>query len=646
MASMDELLDRAFQLAHFIHRDEEVAKCIALKAAETLDAALLKDDKRRYYLLRRNSRSKVSLGELARLQCLVFVESEQYERHREQEGQASGQPLNQETMIVHFVKHLVRITVRRKSLYVTLGISRLLHNYSTADTVELYGVVLQSADRVPDDDYFRACKATLMRELKERFGGLLNVTRGARGEERFVTHDNPSRFVTLVHECLRQFTPWGTRCVVPENFNAQTGELPELQFYGNDPDEEHPIEANRFHATLDPVCFDRLVKSLGREAPEKRLEIPMFAFGQVEDGDAGRGPAAMSENLPPTLSHKDRRLMTQHLERQSRRRKNSMGGTLRVLVDGEECARLDGERNDQTRFDISDGAELIEVRATDTQGELLLAAHMLEYEILRNALKPQQVEFAPEGGQRLALTITPTGEAAGSVEIRYFVPSYSLLSRFKSWFWPSGDGNWLKPVLVYALLLIAAGLLFNRLARKEGGNEIVVVVPSPSPSVTVTPTPVEQPSPLLSPSPPAPEEFLAVDLRASKSSGLENLTRSQREENAVSSLLAAKKLFIEAKGSSVATQFGELLKQRLQSKVKFVFTESSNDAEIALKLTVKPSDQRIVVEASIVNANGEVFWPLTPGFRARQYTGNQEKIIAQMSLDLLSDIQQLEQKQK
>ena len=41
---------------------------------------------------------------------------------------------------------MVRITARRNSFYVTLGLSRLLYNYSTAETMELYNLIIQDPD--------------------------------------------------------------------------------------------------------------------------------------------------------------------------------------------------------------------------------------------------------------------------------------------------------------------------------------------------------------------------------------------------------------------------------------------------------------------------------------------------------------------
>src|SRR5215510_4865583 len=167
-ALTEESLARAFQLAYFIHGDKETALNIVTEAFAKLEVAAAAQDKRLYYTPTGRAtraerfRTKVSVGELHLLQRLVYVESEPYERHAEQSP-------DEEDMLIYFIKHLVRITVRRNSFYVTLGLSRLLHNYSTADTMEMYDVLVQDPGRVRDDYYYRSRKGRLMKELKERF---------------------------------------------------------------------------------------------------------------------------------------------------------------------------------------------------------------------------------------------------------------------------------------------------------------------------------------------------------------------------------------------------------------------------------------------------------------------------------------------
>jgi len=200
--SPDELPNRAFQLAYFLHRERNTALEIVTRALNKLQLAATAQGKRLYYRLTgrpdsRKARSKVSLGEPHLLQRLVYVESEQYERLKEAAdvaGQTNGAiPARQSDLVVFFIKHLVRITTRRNSFYVTLGLSRLLYNYTTAETMDLYNLVIQDPDRVHDDYYYRSRKALLLKELKDRFGELVEVAKGARGEQRWRAAADSSR---------------------------------------------------------------------------------------------------------------------------------------------------------------------------------------------------------------------------------------------------------------------------------------------------------------------------------------------------------------------------------------------------------------------------------------------------------------------
>src|SRR2546423_6418549 len=223
--SPNELPDRAFQLAWFLHRERKTAIEIATRALNKLQLAATAQGKRLYYRLTgradaRKARSKVSMGEPHLLQRLVYIESEEYERQKEAAAQdlhanSGATPARQSDLVVFFIKHLVRITTRRNSFYVTLGLSRLLYNYTTPETMELYNLVIQDPERVHDDYYYRSRKSLLLKELKEHFGALVEVAKGPRGEQRWQAEYN-SRHASLVRECLLWFTPWATPCVVPE----------------------------------------------------------------------------------------------------------------------------------------------------------------------------------------------------------------------------------------------------------------------------------------------------------------------------------------------------------------------------------------------------------------------------------------------
>ena len=280
------------------------------------------------------------------MQRLVYVESEQYERLKESAAQASQtngtNPASQTDLVVFFIKHLVRITTKRNSFYVTLGLSRLLYNYSTTETMNLYNLVIQDPDRVHDDYYYRSRKGLLLKELKGRFGELVEVAKGARGEQRWRAAEDSSRHAQLVRECLHWFTPWATPCAVPETLDPLNDTIAQLSFQGRLPDEEHEVEVNRIHAALHPECFARLTTANRLERPDERLELPHFFLADGDDGDDD------TRRTTPSLGEDELRIINDLLAQEATRRKvgtarfsaraggwNSTGANQRRAISGD-----------------------------------------------------------------------------------------------------------------------------------------------------------------------------------------------------------------------------------------------------------------------------------------------------------------------
>jgi hypothetical protein len=415
-----DLMDRAFDLAYFIHRDAELSLTITMQALAKLELAVEAQDRRRYYNLRgrvfsgkvQKLRTKVSVNEAHLLQRLVYIESEVHERRQEQSP--GGNELQEEDMIVRFVKHLVKIAVRRNSFYVTAGLSRLLYNYTTAEAMDIYGLVVQEPDRAKDDHYYRSRKKRLMEELQERFGGFLRTVRGNRGEERFQHSEDPSKMAGLVRECLDLFTPWNTRCVVPDRFDPTSDPLSQLLFQGGEPDNEHAVETRRIHSILHPDCFRRLSRALGFGTPDGRLAVPQFF---LENGTSNDNPRRGSRHRPPGLNEQQRRAVLEGLADLAARRRKVSTGLLSIRVDGVETAQLDPVRTSTVRLELPRGVESIEVYV-DT---LLLAVCLLSYGKHANA---QQCSIVLEGGQEISFEVSVLGdgqneESEALVEVCY-----------------------------------------------------------------------------------------------------------------------------------------------------------------------------------------------------------------------------------
>src|SRR5215475_7624043 len=120
----------------------------------------------------------------------------------------------------------------------------------------------------------------------------------------------------------------------------------------------------------------------------------------------------------------------------------------------------------------------------------------------------------------------------------------------------------------------------------------------------------------------------------------EPLTRSNRTQ--ATGLLEVKKVYLEISGAR-REQARQQLLTRLHADHKFSLTEDPGEADVALKVTVAALRQdRLALTAHLVDANGKVIWPLTPGAIGRKYEGPLEKVIATFSLELAADLRRLE----
>ncbi len=656
---IEESLARAFQLAYFIHGDKETALNIVTEAFAKLEVAVAAQDKRLYYTPTGRAaraerfRTKVSVSELHLLQRLVYIESEPYERRAEQSH--NGEFPDEEDMLIYFIKHLARITTRRNSFYVTLGLSRLLHNYSTAETMEMYNVLVQDPGRVRDDYYYRSRKGRLMKELKERFGDRLRVTRGARGEERFQTDEAPGERAELARECLREFTPWNTNCAIPEGLDPFTEEIHDLAFDGSDPDREHAVEVNRFHAMLHPDCFARLTRSLNFASPAERLTTPYFSMSKDRDQDPDRKPPRRSRRAP-RLDEAELNAVKDALAKRSSRRKTAAAGLLRVIVDGSERARLDLNRANRVRFEARETDELIEVRSADG---LLLATYLLTQDESREMRRPNQSSIVLEGGQRISFTMT--GDAGvETIDLSY---RETRLNRAAALYlrrlglaagdlWRASWGAAWKPALAFAaIVIVILGLTLywrghnepprEKTAENDKHSSKTPAPPSPHPGASPAPrdeikrhAPAPQrpsdDSPLIAQREPSPHEVL----------------RGERLATDGASLLAVKKVHVDPFGDDpIGKQFRDQLTSALRANRRFTLTANRDEADAVLKgkLTATRPEQASAT-VRLVNVKGDVLWPVKGPGAGKQYQGSVTTMASQIARDLLADMDRAERK--
>jgi hypothetical protein len=676
IVSPDELPNRAFQLAYFIHRERKTAVEIATRALNKLQLAATAQGKRLYYRLTgraeaRKARSKVSMGEPQLLQRLVYVESEEFERRKETAAQNphvddGAMPARQSDLLIYFIKHLVRITTRRNSFYVTLGVGRLLYNYTTPETMDLYNLVIQDPDRVHDDYYYRSRKGVLLKELKERFGGLIEIVKGPRGEQRWRASDEKPNHRELVSECLRWFTPWATSCVVPERFDPLSEPINELNFQGHHPDEEHEVEVNRIHAALHPDCFARLAAASGLAAPDERLELPYFFLANGDDDSDG------DSRTPPHLSEEELSTINNLLAREASRRKAASSGFLRVLVDGTEVAEINIAHFAVAQFAVDETAEVIDVYGADQSGPLLMATHLLE----AGGSGSRSFSVTIEGGQTISFAVNALRDDEGSAAgARVAVTFEDAISRKASStarrLWNSIVGeselkNWWKPVAAFgalALLLTVGWLVW---VKREGQNNLVHLTPTPAPTLAM-PSPaapeIVRPRDHAN-EPPIPKpknlEVVPAPLIGRRAKEGTDVRRTFVPDSPVSNqsddagtrgwnrdlmgkpLAEIQQLYLQPVGVNAANDsLINELRASFEEKGALQLADAGA-ADAALKTSVTKSNaagSNVVVLVRAVNANGYVIWPAGRRGGSWRYVGARSNVAARIVRDLTAEIE-------
>jgi hypothetical protein len=676
----EKWLEKAFQLGFFIHGDVEIAKQIAFNAMNKLEVASNAQYKRFYYTLEaRNSRNKVSMNDLQLLQRLVYVESESFEKEKEFTDQATEKDL-----LVYFVKHLIRITLKRNSFYVTLGLSRILHNYGTNEAMEIYNVVVQNPERVHDDYYYRSRKGVLMKELKNRFGEKLEIAQVNRGEQRFQTAGFSEMEAELVKNCLKSFTPWNTKIEFPEKFNPHLETIKSLCFEGSNADDEHRVELNRMHVLLNPETFQKVVDSLSFPLPQEKLEIPKFKMKRNNNSNEDE-----NGKNPPSLGVDELKEMSRRLEQEAARRKSASSGYFRILIDGVETAIFNSNEQGSQSFDFDkEFAELIEVYSIENGLDTLLVTYLMGGDD----------EFAPssillENGQKISFSFDNSICKVSYQETRF-------TRKIAAWWRKTtpliGEKSQISRSIAAAvglLLLIFIGLIWNLVYR--GQNQNVANLEKQEVNInsnSISSDSVQNSAPQQSileenkgrakevsqkpqitdqkiinrienkkPEPKKSEirkkernissienseiaeiseikKFPVIETRVDEVET--NTTRSVNESG--KSLKNIKYIYIEVSGDDkFGRQIGEQLMDKFNENKRFLAVNNKEKADGLLKVSVRrehdnSSDEKTFVTATVrlVNTDGYVVYPSKKKFSAWRYVGNATKIPERVVKDL------------
>jgi hypothetical protein len=411
------MLGDAFSLAYFVMPDRFCALEIVARAMEKLKVQRSRE-RRRFYWRGRSAESKIrkiSRPEEDALQWLVYLESEIYEREQEREGRQTGTD-----MTIRYVKHLSQLTTCVSSFYVNVGLNRLLRNYSTPETQQVYEFV---TEHYPGSEEYRKVKGKLMKQLATRFDRFLEVQQLQYRETRFEPDDSQESWQSLIEECLDRFTPWSSKgaCLLPPaSWNGHHTENG-IRF-ATHRDRADRVETSRCHWFMHPACYSWLAKRLGLDAPETKLSVPKFLLKSHIDGEGGnlhaarRGPEPLTTDELQVLQARFRSVDTRPREIEL--------APLKIVAHGALCARFNPTFDQSREFAIQAGTGLLEIRTDAADDEHLLAAHWIDY-TESSGIAGGEYAIPLKGGRELLLTVIPAkkeseqeGDATVIVEAR------------------------------------------------------------------------------------------------------------------------------------------------------------------------------------------------------------------------------------
>lgn len=642
MTSDNNLLKAASQLAYFILRDKEAAESSTAAAISRLNVVATAQSRRYYYVPGVTAkaygvRTKVTLGDSHLLQRLIYDETEPYERDQERNGL-----FDEERLLTHFIKHLVWATVKRNSFYVTLGVSRLLYRYTNLEAMDLHALILQNPSRIKEYDYWRSRKGQLMKEIKDRFGDLIAVTRRAHNEERFVAYDDSSRFAPHVKECLKTLMPWGTNCPLPADAAAVSGSIPSLEFNGDDPDAEHQIEISRMHAILHSDCFARLVAGLNLDPPDSRLEVPQFFCPTNHDhGDPIQG----EETKNKTMTSPDLNIIQAKLMEHERLLQRSKPQRLHLLAGRRQCGIMDLHAGSQANFRLDKDDDFIELRASAEEGGFSVALYPIDFTRLKEAGNVDEFTLALADGRKLAFFITPqrdeNDELIGAmVNVNYQASPWQSWKEHLSSLFAASIPSF-PYALAAALILTSmiAGLAFWRMTRFDSPeNAIAVNKPSGDQPTDSGTMPVHTPEQLASPGAKPVASGKQAQSTGSRPSTINpDAIRDPDVHSitAIKTLAEVSQIFIEITGNPASAK-------ALSDQLTLQFKASGRwepalkeDTNAALNVIIKPDGHTFHFQ--MVNAKGAIIWPLKAKWKT--YSGEAEEVAKQLVHDLLKAAQ-------
>ncbi|HKX26062.1 MAG TPA: hypothetical protein VJ302_00080 [Blastocatellia bacterium] len=466
-----------------IHRNEIVASQLVITAFLYLQGRVTQLEGRARKRVGRAM--KVFLDYPQIVQKLVFELSEKYEMAQEERH-----PCEVSTLLIRYIKALVSFYLDYNSYYVVVGQTRYFLDYAPRHLELLDREIAPDLLRGGDKQLTRVQKQ-IYGELVRRFKDRLKQSSDGRRKYAFELMKNPDQYVDLAREALSRFNLW----ISPPDLRQGRIGKSLHQDLGK-------AELERYRALLDFDALIELIRRLSLPEPKSCWAFPDFCL-------ASNG-TPLSNPVPPVWTDKELKAIEDTITATLARRQSASLERLSILADGKEQCSFTPRETVSISFDLRRGEKLIEVIARESDGDLPLAAYLIDYDEESYGRRwrvfgERRIKSTVilEGRQQIRLTVSlmeKAGEEASDARITVGVRPPGLENRVRQWWQSFRNRNWrlagsLLPAQIVALCLCAilglAGYsLFFRTMRHSAVPGIVERKP--------------ETEPILSPSPPLP----------------------------------------------------------------------------------------------------------------------------------------------
>lgn len=361
----DELCLKAIQLVASAHREEQATEDVLYHALSNLDTSTLTAEKTLVDRVK-NDREKTGLVLIGPplLQRLLFKYSD---LHAQAEGPLECRNA-EEFMLARYLQVLLLFCLHRSSRWMAIGIGQFVFSYSGREVANMTGTIIVKdwAHR----ERTRA-KGKLMEHLASRFPSLIPAPDSDPERKHFEPAPLQDRLISLLETYLDLYTPWCTPHVLRSTDDLRKGIVPEaLKERHGSALEGDQTELNRFHVFVDPTCFTFLLKALGCDDWPFKMRLPALCYSERNDQSEDKYPHADNRDLIVRIREK--------LRRDAIRRLDANKGDLRVYVDKSLVGMIDAAKG-TVICTLPTDADVVSVCARDSEGEILLASHILHH---------------------------------------------------------------------------------------------------------------------------------------------------------------------------------------------------------------------------------------------------------------------------